>query len=119
MKENHRQGKEPQPEMAAHPGFGPSHPPGANFFSWREQGGEGDQDCYNDPKSQARPTGSPRANGPPGAARDVMPIANRRRNKRCDREQSPGSMGAIDSHRIDLMKNSRGSTRMAASCGQA
>src|SRR5712692_9310121 len=53
VKKNHWQGKEPKPEMAAHPGFCAADAPRGNAFSRAEECGENHEGETNDPKREA------------------------------------------------------------------
>src|SRR5437879_1394126 len=121
VKKNHRQRKKSKPEMAAHPGLCAADAPSGNAFPGAKQSSKNHEseadDAEHETDNAAAARTSPRFEC-------IEDIHKREKRQNCQRCQCPAALRFVNSHLPGpwpsiSAKNVRGSTRCAASCGQA
>ena len=121
VEQNEREAEKTEPEVATHPSLSAAEPPGRNTLTRAEQRSENHEGETDDAEGEADGAAAARTGG--GSAR-VAEINDGAEAENCERCVEPGTLGAVQSHGrgpwpFTAVKNLRGSTRWAASWGQA
>ena len=117
VEEDKRKAQKAEPQMAAHPGWCSAKAPGGDAFPCTKERGKDHKREAEDAETEADGAATTWASGSPVHVDDVDGCTERENS---ERSEEPTPLRVIHSHApLNPVKNLRGSTRCAASCGHA